>query len=175
MGRKEQRELEKKRAAKKCQKLDGLGFLSTKRPKVSSDSNVEASVHEVDISTAELQIEGTPPSSLSVQEKNAECHASCSTPSDASLFQIRSDNDIGANAGVQTGEECQKVVDKLSDGAKYALLKQQRCPPDQLLLPRTFLVGCKRGFPEKLASGFSVNGLQRGVGWCFLHKLCFIL
>ena len=56
MGRKEQREREKKRAAKTCQKLDGLGFLSTKRPKLSSDSNVEASVHEVDISTAELQI-----------------------------------------------------------------------------------------------------------------------
>ena len=84
-----------------------------------------------------------------MQEKNVESHASCSTPSDASLFKIRSDNDIGAifkNASVQTGEECQKVVDKLSDGAKYALLKQHRCPPDQLLLPRTFLAGCKRGF-----------------------------
>ena len=106
-------------------------------------------MHEVDISTTELQIEGTPPSSLSEQEKNVESHASCSTPRDASLLKTRSDNDIGVifkNAGVQTGEECQKVVDKLSDGAKYALLKQYRCPPDQLLLPRTFLAGCKRSF-----------------------------
>ena len=114
-------------------------------------------MHEVDISTAELQIEGTPPSSLSVQEKNVESHASCSTPSDASLFKIRSDNDIGAifkNTGVQTGEEYQKVVDKLSDGAKYALLKQHRCPPDQLLLPRTFLAGCKRGFQRSWLRDF---------------------
>ena len=151
MRRKEQREREKKRAEKTCQTLEGLGFLSTKRPKVSSDTNVEACVHEVDISTAEFQIEGTPPSSLSEQEKIVESHASCSTPRDASLLDqtTRSDNDIGAifkNAGVQTGEECQKVVDKLSDGAKYALLKQHRCSPDQLLLPRTFLAGCKRSF-----------------------------
>ena len=87
MRRKEQREREKKRAAKTCQTLEGLGFLSTKRPKVWSDSNVEASVHEIDISTVELQIEGTPPSSLSEQEKNVESHASCSTPRGASLLK----------------------------------------------------------------------------------------
>ena len=63
---------------------------------------------------------------------------------------MRSDNDNGVilkkNASVQTGKECQEVDNKVFDSAKYALLKQHQCPPDQLLLLSMFLTGCKGSF-----------------------------
>lgn len=159
MGRKEQRERDRKRAASSCVRLDSLGFCSAKRTKpagagTDNDSGKEElgpknSKDLLVVDPPEQGPSGAGTSTADVPVRQEKVIVAPSTSSACSLLQTTSQNDIGAifrRAGAEAGEQCEKAVDQLSDGEKYALLKHHRCPPDQL--PSSFLGGCKRSFQK---------------------------
>ena len=161
MGRREQRDRERKRAAKKCHTLKGFGFLSSKWPKIDERSislplmsqqipedDEESSpsfqgVEESHTYSCPATVEKTPsiPSQSPVQISDSNFDVS-----NISLLESQPENDIGAvfwSANTRP-VECQKAVDQLSDGQKYALLKHHRRLPENL--PATLLAGCMHSF-----------------------------
>ena len=126
MGREEQRERERKKAAKGSHALSGFGFLPKKRSWSDGDLNVTATsqrqlVEEVwDFQPDDATV------SIALDRDKAK------STSSASVLKSHLENDIGALFQNPSPEECQKVVDELTDGEKYSLLKHHRRSPAKL-------------------------------------------
>ena len=88
--------------------------------------------------------------------------------SSACVFESHPENIIGALFQNPSPEEleCQKVVDELTDGENYSLLKHHRRPAEKL--PATSLAGCMRSFQTGWLSEYPwmIYSTARGGAFC---------
>ena len=168
-GRWQQRERERKRAAKSCSTLDSF-LPASKRtnpgpvtavadsvintvatdldPNSDAGASSECSNHRIrnDLASGGLQSMASCSSSVTVSSPFS---AGSLSPLPKHVLRTTV-NDIGSVLkDLITHEEVEAKVHSLSDGEKYALLKYHRSPSDQYEFPSTFIGGCNRSFQRR--------------------------
>ncbi len=155
MGRPEQRQRERKRAAAGSHKLDT--FFVPKR-KCTSDCSSDT-VNEPDVSPApEKECQEKHNQAVLPQDCSSETHSTlCTEGSGISQGEgtvatslrvsVSLSPDIGDNfARCQSSEAFCREVQSFSSGEKYSLLKNHSKPSHQFAFPTTFTGGCNRSF-----------------------------